>query len=100
MRRLIFASMSVLALGIAGSRVCDAADLPNSSNRNAPGTSDVSEHPVKQVRQELKSAGIHKGAIDGRTGGETLHEARSRQFRQQKGLGPKGVRYDFNFGRH
>jgi len=89
---LIFAVVSVLALGIAGSRLSYAADMPNNSNGNTPGTAYVSENEVRHVPQQPKSAGIYKRP-------QTLQEARSRKFQPQKGVSPRGIRYDFNLGR-
>ena len=96
MRTVIFAALSVLALGTAGPQLSDAADM---SDGNRPGTSYVSERQVEPIGQQPKSAGVHKGGIEGGTRAQTMHEARSRKFQQQKGVGPKGVRYDFNVGR-
>ena len=99
MRRLIFACVAVLALGTAGSHLSEAAAMSNKPNGNTPGVSYVSESQVEPIEHQPKSAGIHKGAVEGGTGAQTMHEARSRKFHQQKGVGPKGVRYDFNLGR-
>jgi hypothetical protein len=96
MRTLIFACVSVLAFGTAGSQLSDAADM---SNGNTPGTSYVSERQVEPIGQQPKTADIHRSAIGGSMEQRTMHEARSRKFHQQRGLGPKGVRYDFNLGR-
>jgi peptidoglycan hydrolase-like protein with peptidoglycan-binding domain len=69
---------------------------PATSNRGnpqvaAPNTAtpygqpaNLSSDTVKQARQQLKSEGLYRGAIDGRVGPAT--RAAVRRFQQQNGL--------------
>jgi peptidoglycan hydrolase-like protein with peptidoglycan-binding domain len=104
MKKLIVATASVLALGIAGSEVGHAADPYNSStNTQTPRstamppqntqseTSSVagSESQVKQAQQQLKSAGLYKGAVDGKMGSDTQQAIE--KFQQTHGLPATGT---------
>ena len=101
MRKLILASASVLALGIAGSGIGYAAE-PTSSSTNLPVSSaqtqntqaqtapvKASESEVKQAQEQLKSAGLYKGMADGKMGPE-MKQALS-EFQQQHALKQTGV---------
>jgi peptidoglycan hydrolase-like protein with peptidoglycan-binding domain len=105
MRKLIMATASVLALGIAGSGVGHAADPYNSSTTTPanPGTSpgsamqtpgrtaavNLSEDQIKAAQQQLKAAGLYKGTIDGKMGTETQQAIE--QFQQKRGLPATGT---------
>jgi peptidoglycan hydrolase-like protein with peptidoglycan-binding domain len=110
MKNLILATASVLALGIAGSGIGNAADNYNSSP-NTPGAStqtpsattmpqstqavavtapvNASESQVKQAQERLKSAGLYKGTADGKMGAETKQAIS--EFQQQHGLTKTGT---------
>jgi len=105
MRKLILASASVLALGIAGMGIGGAAE-PTSSSSKLPAPSaqtqptvpntqaqtapvNASESEIKQAHEQLKSAGLYKGTADGKMGPE-MKQALS-QFQQQHGLKQTGV---------
>jgi peptidoglycan hydrolase-like protein with peptidoglycan-binding domain len=100
MKKLILATASVLALGIASSGVGHAADpyssststqtprstttMPQQSTQSATSPATVSESQIKQAQQQLKSAGLYKGAVDGKLGTDTQQAIE--QFQQQHGL--------------
>lgn len=108
MKNLVLAAASVLALGIAGSGIGNAADT-YSSSPNTPGASaqtpstttmpqstqaatapvNVSETQVKQVQERLKSTGLYKGTADGKMGAETKQAIS--EFQQQHGLTKTGT---------
>ena len=96
MKKLIAATAAVLALGIAGSGVGHAAEPSSSSpNTQTPRSTTmppqstqsetaVPESQVKQAQQQLKAAGLYKGAVDGKMGTDT--EQAIEQFQQKHGL--------------
>lgn len=101
MRKLILASASVFALGIAGSGIGYAAE-PMSSSTNLPASSaqtqntqaqtapvKASESEIKQAQEQLKNANLYKGAADGKMGPE-MKQALS-EFQQQRELKQTGM---------
>ena len=108
MKNLILTTASVLALGVAGSGIGNAAD-PYNSSPNTPGAStqtpstttmsqstqaatapvDASESQVKQAQERLKSTGFYKGTADGKMGPETKQAIS--EFQQQQGLTKTGT---------
>lgn len=106
MRKLIMATVSVLALGITGSGIGHAAEPYNSSTTTpaspstAPGSAmqtpgrttaavDLSADQIKAAQQQLKAAGLYKGAIDGKMGTDTQQAIE--QFQQKHGLPATGT---------
>ncbi|HTV90833.1 MAG TPA: peptidoglycan-binding domain-containing protein [Stellaceae bacterium] len=122
MKKLMLATVSAAALGLAGIApgFAQTATSP-STNPNPPATSmptqqqgaqgdqglsadqgaqaqqgsqtanapvRLSRRQVEQVQQQLKSAGLYKGGIDGRMGPETRTALRS--FQQQNNLQATG----------
>jgi peptidoglycan hydrolase-like protein with peptidoglycan-binding domain len=78
MRKLIIATASVLAIGIGGIAVGDAAGTIN--NRAAvPATApqhgqtivDLSKDDVRQAQLELRHLGLYNGSLDGVIGPQT-----------------------------
>jgi len=78
MKKLILATASVLALGIASSGVGHAADpyssstttqtprsatMPPQSTQSQTSPVAPSETQVKQAQQQLKSAGLYRGSV-------------------------------------
>jgi peptidoglycan hydrolase-like protein with peptidoglycan-binding domain len=64
-------------------------------SQSSQGEMHLSKDQAKQVQQDLKSAGLYKGAIDGEMGPE-MKQAIS-QFQQQNGLNKTGVVDDETF---
>jgi|SRR5215475_16024017 peptidoglycan hydrolase-like protein with peptidoglycan-binding domain len=101
MKKLILTTASVLALGIATAGVGNAqsssapsSTLPPSSTQS-PSPSTMSQtsakhtqSEIRQAQEQLKSAGVFKGKVDGEMGAETKQAIS--QFQQQKGLDPTG----------
>jgi peptidoglycan hydrolase-like protein with peptidoglycan-binding domain len=91
MKKLIVATAAVLALGIAGSEV-GHTQTPRSTAMPPQSTQSetaVPESQVKQAQQHLKSAGLYKGAVDGKMGTDTQQAIE--QFQQQHGLVATGT---------
>jgi peptidoglycan hydrolase-like protein with peptidoglycan-binding domain len=112
MKKLILATASVLALGLAASgagyaeQPGNTVQLPQSGQPAAampaaPSNATTAPQPMRaaamprvtrtqlrQVQQELKSAGLYKGRIDGLMGPQTRHAVA--QFQQQNGLRQTG----------
>ncbi|HJU18225.1 MAG TPA: peptidoglycan-binding domain-containing protein [Stellaceae bacterium] len=105
MKKLILATASVLALGLAGAgagyaQTTSPSTTPPSSttgsstatmpqqtqNETTPGT--LSEEQIKDVQQKLKSAGLYNGPIDGQMGPQTKEAITN--FQKQKGLEQTG----------
>jgi len=107
MKNLILATASVLTLSMAGMGIGHAANTSNYNSANmgqnpaaqaqiSPANSQTQNGPVrlsrnqlKQLQQELKSAGLYKGAVDGLMGRQTKQAIS--QFQQQNGLNPTGT---------
>jgi len=107
MKNLVLATASVLTLSMAGMGIGHAANTSNYNSANMgryrtaqaqipPANSQTENGPVrltrnqlKQLQQELKSAGLYKGAVDGRMGRETKQAIS--QFQQQNGLNQTGM---------
>ena len=106
MKKLILATASVLALGIAGSGVGYAAESTSSSTTPPASTMqsqstmpqstqtqtapvNPSEGQIKQVQEQLKSAGLYKGTADGKMGAETKQAIS--EFQQQHNLTKTGT---------
>ncbi len=93
---------SALALGMAGGGFAQAAETSNTtamppSNSSASSTNmkqtqtaplNLSENQIKQVQEQLKTAGFYKGEADGKMGPETKQALQ--QFQQQNGLQANG----------
>lgn len=117
MRKLILATASVLALGLAASgpsfaqQPNSSAQIPgaNPSSATMPATNGaasgdmmqqgqqgtqstapvrLSRSQVRQVQQQLKTAGLYKGRIDGKMGPETRRAVA--QFQKQNGMQGSG----------
>jgi len=91
MKKLIAATAAVLALGIATSEVAHA-QTPRSTTAMPQSTQSetaVPESQVKQAQQQLKSAGLYKGTVDGKMGTDTQQAIE--QFQQQHGLVATGT---------
>jgi peptidoglycan hydrolase-like protein with peptidoglycan-binding domain len=91
MKKLIVATAAVLALGIAGSEV-GHTQTPRSTAmppQNTQSETALPESQVKQAQQQLKSAGLYKGAVDGKMGTDTQQAIE--QFQQKNGLPATGT---------
>src|SRR3979411_2099584 len=91
MKKLIVATAAVLALGIAGSEV-GHTQTPRSTAMPPQSTQSetaVPESQVKQAQQQLKAAGLYKGALDGKMGTDTQQAIE--QFQQKHGLPATGT---------
>jgi peptidoglycan hydrolase-like protein with peptidoglycan-binding domain len=95
MKKLVVATVSMLALGIAGSGIAQtntqaprSTTLPQST-QSQPSPGAVSETQVKQAQQQLKSAGLYKGTVDGKLGTDTQQAIE--QFQQKHGLPATGT---------
>ena len=91
MKTLIVATAAVLALGIAGSQV-GHTQTPRSTAMPPQSTTSetaVPESQVKQAQQQLKSAGLYKGTVDGKMGSDTQQAIE--QFQQKHGLPATGT---------
>ena len=91
MKKLIVATAAVLALGIAGSQV-GHTQTPRSTAMPPQSTQSetaVPEIQVKQAQQQLKGAGLYKGAVDGKMGTDTQQAIE--QFQQAHGLVATGT---------
>ena len=88
MKKLMVATAAVLALGVTVSGIAQTnTQAPRSTTMPPQSTlSDtaVPESQVKQAQQQLKSAGLYKGAVDGKMGSDT--EQAIEQFQQKHGL--------------
>jgi peptidoglycan hydrolase-like protein with peptidoglycan-binding domain len=87
MKKLIVATAAVLALGIASSEVGHTQTTPRSTAMPPQGTQSetaVPETQVKQAQQQLKAAGLYKGAVNGKMGTDTQEAIE--QFQQKHGL--------------
>jgi peptidoglycan hydrolase-like protein with peptidoglycan-binding domain len=105
MRKLILATASVLALGLAASGAGYAAEpgssaqlpgsnppsatMPSSTGMTQPGMQSsapvhLSKTHLRQVQQQLKTAGLYKGRIDGKMGPETRHAIA--RFQEKNGM--------------
>jgi peptidoglycan hydrolase-like protein with peptidoglycan-binding domain len=113
MKKLILTTAAVLALGMAGAGIGNAADTYSSAPSSSPSTSSsattqaptsstmsqnpaaetspvkVSEGQIEQAQQRLKTAGLYKGAADGKMGSETKQAIS--EFQQQNGLKQTGA---------
>lgn len=119
MKNLVLASASVLALGLVGAGIGHAANTPNyhnstnmpQSGAQQPGSTTMqqgaqaqippanaraqnasvrlSRNQIKQVQQQLKSAGLYKGKVDGKMGRETKQAVSA--FQQQNGINQSGT---------
>jgi peptidoglycan hydrolase-like protein with peptidoglycan-binding domain len=86
MKKLIVATAAILALGIAGSEV-GHTQTPRSTAMPPQSTQSetaVPETQVKRAQQQLKAAGLYKGAVDGKMGTDTQQAIE--QFQQKHGL--------------
>jgi peptidoglycan hydrolase-like protein with peptidoglycan-binding domain len=91
MKTLIMATAAVLALGIVGSQV-GHTQTPRSTAMPPQSTTSetaVPESQVKQAQQQLKAAGLYKGAADGKMGSDTQQAIE--QFQQKHGLPATGT---------
>lgn len=101
MKALIFASVSAIALTLAGTGVGYAAgadanggtssstsSMSNGSNRMNRSGMQANADEVKEVQQKLKTAGLYQGQIDGIDGPETKQALQ--QFQKQNGLHQTG----------
>ena len=110
MRKMILATASVFALGLAASGAGYAqqagnsappsgsnapaaaippADTPSSAGMTGPGTQasapvHLSQSHLRQVQEQLKTAGLYKGEIDGRMGPDTRRAIAT--FQEQNGM--------------
>ena len=91
MKTLIMATAAVLALGIAGSQVGHTQTPRSTAVPPQSTTSEtaVPESQVKQAQQQLKSAGLYKGTVDGKMGSDTQQAIE--QFQQKHGLSATGT---------
>jgi peptidoglycan hydrolase-like protein with peptidoglycan-binding domain len=98
MNRLLLSTVSAVALAIAPAGVVYAqtssathSQTPSTmeQSQSSQGEMHLSKTQAKQVQEELKSAGLYKGPVDGEMGPE-MKQAIS-QFQQQKGLSRTGV---------
>ena len=98
MNRLLLSTVSAVALAIAPVSVVYAqtssathSQTPSTmeQSQSSQGEMHLSKTQAKQVQEELKSAGLYKGPVDGEMGPE-MKQAIS-QFQQQKGLSQTGV---------
>jgi peptidoglycan hydrolase-like protein with peptidoglycan-binding domain len=82
MRKLILATASVLALGIAGPAITQAADMGNTAP--APGSAmsgaylpqpakNLSKNDIAWAQQQLRNKGLYNGPIDGALNLQTQH---------------------------
>jgi hypothetical protein len=104
MRKLVLTTVSVLALGMAGASIGQAAEPATSQ----PGSQSVqgqsgggaqaahgaqaenwSKSRIEQVQRQLKAAGAYNGPIDGRL--DTKTENAISQFQEQHGLKKTGM---------
>ena len=80
MKNLILATASVFALSVGGAGIVHAADTGTpGATTQAPSTTmpsqqgqagtpvNLSESQIRQVQQKLKTAGLYRGQIDGKT---------------------------------
>jgi peptidoglycan hydrolase-like protein with peptidoglycan-binding domain len=91
MKTLIMATAAVLALGIVGSQV-GHTQTPRSTAMPPQSTTSetaVPESQVKQAQQQLKAAGLYKGAADGKMGSDTQQAIE--KFQQTHGLPATGT---------
>ena len=91
MKKLIAATAAVLVLGVAGSQV-GHTQTPRSTAMPPQSTTSetaVPESQVKQAQQQLKAAGLYKGAADGKMGSDTQQAIE--QFQQKHGLPATGT---------
>jgi peptidoglycan hydrolase-like protein with peptidoglycan-binding domain len=94
MNKLILATVSALALGMAGAGVGHAQTTnpasvsPNVQGQQGKQSENWSPSQIKQVQQRLKAAGTYNGPIDGRMGAQT-QQAIS-QFQKKHGLRQTG----------
>jgi peptidoglycan hydrolase-like protein with peptidoglycan-binding domain len=97
MRKLIFATISILPLGLGGAAVGHAAHTANttpSAGSNMPASTQDSQHiqtpgnlskdDIRQAQLELRNMGLYKGSLDGVVGAETRHAIE--QFQKNNGL--------------
>lgn len=98
MNRLLLSSAAALALAIApvGAVYAQTSSATHSQtpttmeqSQSSQGEMHLSKTQAKQVQQELKSAGLYKGPVDGEMGPE-MKQAIS-QFQQQNSLNQTGV---------
>ena len=93
MKKLIVATAAVLALGITGSGIAQTNTQTPRSTTMPPQSSlsdtAVPESQVKQAQQQLKAAGLYKGAADGKMGSDTQQAIE--QFQQKHGLPATGT---------
>ena len=87
------ATAAVLALGITGSGIAQTNTQTPRSTTMPPQSSlsdtAVPESQVKQAQQQLKAAGLYKGAADGKMGSDTQQAIE--QFQQKNGLPATGT---------
>jgi peptidoglycan hydrolase-like protein with peptidoglycan-binding domain len=108
MNKFTLTVVSALALGMAGAGFAQAAGTSNTTTTpyNSPASStqmpstmqqgsetqtapvNLSNNEIKQVQEQLKTAGIYKGKADGKMGPETKQAIQ--QFQQQQGLQATG----------
>ena len=89
MKKLIVATAAVLALGIAGLEVGHTQTSHSTAMPPQSTQSAVPESQVKQAQQQLKSAGLYKGTVDGKMGTDTQQAIE--QFQQKHGLPATGT---------
>jgi peptidoglycan hydrolase-like protein with peptidoglycan-binding domain len=97
MKRLILASASVLALGIAAAGGAMAAGASSTApgatstmptapmhSQNTQAPTSVTKDQIEQAQQQLKSQGLYPGPVDGVMGAETQQAIG--QYQRKKGL--------------
>ncbi|HZU88257.1 MAG TPA: peptidoglycan-binding domain-containing protein [Stellaceae bacterium] len=95
MNKLILATVSALALGIAGAGIGHAqttnpeAASPGAQAWQGKQSENWSPSQVKEVQQRLKAAGAYNGPIDGRMGTQTQQAIA--QFQKKHGLRQTGT---------
>lgn len=96
MKKLLLATISMLALGLTSAGVVNAqssssstSSIPSSSTQSSAVTSQKhTQSDIRQAQEQLKSTGLYKGKVDGEMGTETKQAIS--QFQQQRGLNETG----------
>lgn len=107
MKKFTLTVVSALALGMAGAGFAQAAQTYHQTNTSAMPASNssvastmpqqneaqtspinLSRNQVKQLQEQLRTAGLYNGRTDGRLGPETKQALQ--QFQQQNGLQATG----------
>ena len=103
MNKLVLTTASAAIIAMAG--MASAAEPSSGSNLNSPQTSasgptasspsamtspvNASEDQIKAAQQQLKTAGLYNGSVDGKMGTETKQALE--QFQKQHGLQATGA---------